>query len=221
VLPQRIMQLSSLPKGARNAWGARSEFTVLSFAFFLSGFAALIYQVVWQRMLFAAFGVDIESVTVIVSIFMLGLGIGGFAGGALADRYPMRIPVVFCLTELAIAVFGFFSVGLISIVAIETTGSSLAVTALTVFGLLGFPTFLMGATLPLLVAYATRDTDRIGVATGNLYFVNTLGAAFGALLTGFWFFHWLDLEQSARVGVGANLVSSLGLLLILFARKND
>src|SRR5439155_5693345 len=42
--------------------------------FMVSGFAALIYQVVWQRVLFAAFGVNIESVTVIVSIFMFGLG---------------------------------------------------------------------------------------------------------------------------------------------------
>ena len=54
--------------------------------FFVSGIAALIYQVCWQRLLFQAFGVDIESVTIIVSTFMLGLGLGALAGGQLSDR---------------------------------------------------------------------------------------------------------------------------------------
>ena len=49
--------------------------------FFVSGIAALIYQVCWQRLLFEAFGVDMESVTIIVSTFMLGLGLGALVGG--------------------------------------------------------------------------------------------------------------------------------------------
>lgn len=53
----------------------------LTFLFLISGFAALIYQIVWQRSLFTAFGVNIESITIIVSIFMFGLGIGSLAGG--------------------------------------------------------------------------------------------------------------------------------------------
>jgi len=48
--------------------------------FIISGFSALIYQVVWQRILFTAFGVNIESITLIVSIFMFGLGIGSISG---------------------------------------------------------------------------------------------------------------------------------------------
>src|SRR5665213_224680 len=47
---------------ASNGW--------LAFLFLISGFAALIYQIVWQRALFAAFGVNIESITIIVSLFM-------------------------------------------------------------------------------------------------------------------------------------------------------
>jgi len=42
--------------------------------FFMSGFAALIYQIAWQRMLFTAFGVDLESITIIIAVFMAGLG---------------------------------------------------------------------------------------------------------------------------------------------------
>src|SRR5579862_6413789 len=49
--------------------------------FFLSGFPALIYQIVWQRTLFIIYGVNVESVTVVVTAFMLGLGLGSLVGG--------------------------------------------------------------------------------------------------------------------------------------------
>lgn len=47
---------------------------ILCVLFFFSGFPALIYQLVWQRALFRIFGVNIESVTIVVTAFMLGLG---------------------------------------------------------------------------------------------------------------------------------------------------
>src|SRR5262249_59493759 len=63
--------------------------------FFLSGFPALFYQIVWQRSLFAIYGVNIESVTVVVSAFMLGLGAGSLAGGRLSarPRLPRLLPL--------------------------------------------------------------------------------------------------------------------------------
>lgn len=68
-------------------------------AFFLSGFAALVYQLAWQRLLFVMVGVDIESVTIIVSTFMLGLGLGAVLGGWLADRWPTRILLAFAYSR--------------------------------------------------------------------------------------------------------------------------
>ena len=50
----------------------------LNSIFFISGFSALIYQIAWQRILFTAFGVDLESITIIISVFMAGLGIGAY-----------------------------------------------------------------------------------------------------------------------------------------------
>ena len=72
--------------------------------FFVSGAAALIYQVCWQRLLFTALGVDMESVTLIVSVFMLGLGLGALLGGQLADRFPGRALGLFAAAELGIIV---------------------------------------------------------------------------------------------------------------------
>ena len=59
--------------------------------FFMSGFAALIYQIAWQRMLFTAFGVDLESITIIIAVFMAGLGIGAYFGGRIADNFILLL----------------------------------------------------------------------------------------------------------------------------------
>ena len=59
------------------------KFKLLSI-FFLSGFSSLIYQVVWQKALSQIIGVDHISVTLIISLFMLGLGLGGAYGGKLS-----------------------------------------------------------------------------------------------------------------------------------------
>src|SRR5271170_5416922 len=63
--------------------------------FFLSGFPALLYQIVWQRALFTLYGVNIESVTMIVTVFMLGLGLGSLAGGRLSSRKGIRLLLAF------------------------------------------------------------------------------------------------------------------------------
>jgi predicted membrane-bound spermidine synthase len=80
---------------------------VLYALFFFSGAAALIYQIVWQRMLFTIFGVDLESITVIVSVFMFGLGLGGLLGGVLADKFSTRLLQLYMMIELGVAIFGF------------------------------------------------------------------------------------------------------------------
>src|SRR5690348_11634780 len=114
--------------------------------FFLSGFPALIYQIVWQRSLFTIYGVNIESVTIVVSAFMLGLGIGSLAGGAVS-RLP-RLPTlaVFGAVELSIGAFGLASLHIFHLAGTATARSSLFVTGLVTFMLVLLPTTLMGGT---------------------------------------------------------------------------
>jgi predicted membrane-bound spermidine synthase len=179
-------------------------------AFFVSGTAALIYQVCWQRLLFQAFGVDIESVTIIVSTFMLGLGVGALAGGELADRYPGRALALFAATELAIAAFGALSPWLIRAVGAATVRGSLAEIAAVNFLLLLVPTVLMGATLPILVTHVVRHLRNIGVSIGLLYFANTLGAALGAAATGMLALYYLGLSTTLYVAAALNVCVSAG-----------
>ena len=88
----------------------RTAFLALCFA---SGFAGLVYQVVWQRLLTFITGTDSHSVTIIVAAFLAGLGLGSLVGGQVADRLSARARLwVFAGCELAIALFALVSVTL-------------------------------------------------------------------------------------------------------------
>lgn len=195
-----------------------SRFRLLIAPFFLSGIAALIYQVCWQRLLFSTFGVDIESITIIVSTFMLGLGAGALVGGQLADRFPERIVVLFALAEFGIGLFGLLSPTLIREVGRLTIQTPLPVIATANFLLLLIPTVLMGATLPMLVAFLVRTMGNVGVSIGGLYFINTAGAAVGALAVGFLLLYYVDLDTTIYGAAGVNFLVSAGVLLLFRAK---
>ena len=80
--------------------------------FFFSGFPALIYQLTWQRALFRIFGVNIESVTIVVTAFMLGLGLGSLAGGWLSKRRGIPLLPLLAAIELATGAFGLASLAI-------------------------------------------------------------------------------------------------------------
>ena len=177
----------------------------LAAIFFISGFSALVYQVSWQRLLFTGFGVDLTSITLIISVFMMGLGIGAFFGGRIADKFSSKIILIFCLVELFIGLFGLVSYYLILGLQSVLIHASLPILSVFTFLLLLLPTFLMGLTLPLLTGYFNQFIDNIGQSIGTLYFYNTLGAAVGALATGFILFNYLTLSQTIQLAAVFNL----------------
>ena len=192
------------------------------FLFFLSGFAALLYQVVWQRMLALFCGVDVYSATITVTAFMGGLGVGSLAGGYAADRLSPRASLVaFAAAELAISLFALASKWLYYDVLYLRFADVLASRLLAggiLFVSLLWPTFFMGVSLPLLSRALTRHIDRAASIVGALYGVNTLGAATGALVTLWFFMRALGLEASLVVGAVLNAVCALGGLLV-FSRS--
>jgi MFS family permease len=174
--------------------------------FAVSGFAALIYQVAWQRLLFAAFGVDIESITIVVSTFMLGLGAGALIGGWLADRFVDHRVLLFALAEYGIGLFGLFSPKLLPWAGEQFVEAPLPVIAAANFALVLVPTTFMGATLPVLVAHLVTRSGNVGVSIGSLYFSNTMGAAAGAIVAGLFAFLYLTVDQAIYVAVACNLI---------------
>ena len=191
----------------------------LAAIFFISGFSALIYQVCWQRLLFTGFGVDLTSITVIVSVFMAGLGVGAYFGGRIADKFSRYVLIIFCLVEFGIGCFGLFSASLIYFIQDGFIHSSLLILSCITFLLLIFPTFLMGATLPILTSFFNRYIANVGESIGTLYVYNTLGAAMGALTTGFILFNYLTLSQTIYLAASLNIFIA-ALIFAIYGRKN-
>jgi spermidine synthase len=186
--------------------------------FFLSGAAALLYQMIWQRMLTLFGGADVSSVTIIVSAFMFGLGLGSLAGGHYADRRDSRGCLrAFAAAELAVALFAAASPWLlfdVLYVRFGALGLSRLATAGVLFAVLLWPTFFMGASLPLLARAATRSAALSPERVGSLYGWNTLGAATGSLVSVWVLARFLGFSGTIRFGVGLNLLCAAAALLL-------
>jgi spermidine synthase len=182
----------------------------LLIAFFASGVSAITYQLVWQRVLFRVFGVNIESVTVVVTAFMLGLGFGAMVGSWLAGRKTVSPLLIFAVLEAATAAFGLVSLKLLESIGSTLGESSLAIRGLATVGILLVPTGCMGATLPLLVGYAVRKSANVGAVTGYLYYINTFGAVIGCSLAVFGFFPFLGIGATVRIAALLNIVACAG-----------
>jgi predicted membrane-bound spermidine synthase len=177
--------------------------------FFLSGFAALLYQVVWQRALYSIYGINIESVTMVVTAFMLGLGVGSIAGGAVSKNPKRPVLLMFALVELGIGLFGAVSLSVFHAVGEVTLAMSPVATFFVTFLLVLVPTLLMGSTLPLLVAHLVRSSGNVGKSVGTLYFVNTLGSAFASAAAVLWVLGHAGQTGSVRAAAVLNLTVSL------------
>lgn len=186
--------------------------------FFASGFAALNYQIAWQRALFGWYGVDLDSVSAIVSIFMLGLGVGALAGGWLADRFPGKRILVFAAIEAMIAVFGFYSLDVIDGAGAIFASQPLPVIIVLTFAVFLIPTCAMGATLPVLVTELANRTGNVGVSTGQLYYINTLGAAVGALAAAYALLPMGGLDGAVTTAAAINMIIALTAAIALGTR---
>lgn len=183
---------------------------ILCILFFFSGFPALIYQLTWQRSLFRIFGVNSESVTIIVTAFMLGLGLGSLCGGWISRRSNVRPMLLLGIIELATAAFGLASLQIFEKVGGLVADLPLPALAAINLVLVLVPTLLMGATLPILVAYVARLSGQIGDAVGTLYFVNTLGAGVACLVSAILIFPFLGMHAAITIAAGINIAVGAG-----------
>jgi spermidine synthase len=186
--------------------------------FFLSGIPALIYQIVWQRALFAIYGVNIESVTLVVSAFMLGLGLGSLIGGRIATIRSAPLLLLFSGAELGTALYAIVSLPLFHRVAEFTAGAPPFRTGLLSFALVFWPTVLMGATLPLLVEQVVKLSGNVGRSVGLLYFVNTLGSAVACFLAALVTMRRLGMFGSIEMAAILNTFVGLTVLGMYFWR---
>ena len=184
--------------------------------FFLSGAAALVYQVVWQRILALQSGVGIYSIAIIVAAFMVGLGLGSHLGGAWCERFsPRRALLVFASIEIGIGLLGAgsgpFLYDLLSL-RLSHLFHPQARAALVQFACLAPPTVLMGMSLPFLVRAFVHDAAEAPRTIGYLYALNTLGAALGALVTPWVLVRYHGMRAALLCAAAANVIAGLGAL---------
>lgn len=191
--------------------------------FFLSGVAALMYEVLWVRSLSLVFGGTHLAVTTVLSVYMAGLALGSHLIGKRVDaiKRPLRY---YGGLELAIGLFAVIFLLLMRIYpdiyvfivqGRETSRFYLSgVRVLFAFFALIVPTTLMGGTLPVMTRVVSGRAGRLSSHLSFLYGFNTLGAVAGTLLTGFVLLRFYSVSTTFHLAILINCCAGLTSILL-------
>lgn len=187
--------------------------------FFVSGMAALVYQVAWQKKLISLLGADGQSVTVIIAVFLGGLGVGALVGGKVGHALGSRRCIAaFCAIELVAGIFGAASMYWLEWIGGLAAGSfSPAIMIAAAAGAIGFPTVLMGMTLPILVEGLKGRGSILHENIGKLYALNALGSAVASLLAATMVFRFTGLIGATWIAATLNVLTAF---LVLVAARH-
>jgi len=193
--------------------------------FFLSGLSGLVYEILWTRMIVKVIGGAPFAVSIILTVFMAGLGLGSYIAGCIIDRFkkPLKLVQLYGILELAVGAYCLLLPSLLAgfkpIFAVLYNllfDHFMLYTLLTFVGctaLLIVPVTCMGATLPILCRFYVTKLAHLGTHAGRLYGLNTIGAAVGALLCGFWLLNLLGVSGTLAFAVILNVL--IGLVAII------
>ncbi len=195
----------------------RAQFLVL---FAISGAAALVYEVVWTRLLTLEIGHGVAAASTVLAAFMGGLAAGAAGGGRIGQRLsPRRALRVYAGLEVAIAVMAIllpFALAALRplLAALYDNGhggTTFGVVRLvSSFVLLALPAAAMGATFPIASRWIARSAAAMSRDAGRLYAANTVGAAAGAVAAGFLLLPNIGLSGATAAGVALNGIAAVG-----------
>lgn len=201
--------------------------TKLLLASGISGAAALTYEVVWTRLMVLIFGSTVYAVSTILTAFMAGLALGSYYIGKKLNRYK-NLYLLFGLVELGMGIYGIAFPQLLPLIqypyvmVFRVLGGSFilfqTVQVLIYLVLLLIPTFLMGATFPILSKIIVTDVDSSGKKIGFLYSSNSIGAMIGPLVSGFMLIPFIGIRYTSLIASILNI--AIGLAFVLAATKN-
>jgi len=186
-----------------------------------SGLTALVYEIIWTRLLAFAFGATTEAVATVLAVFFGGLALGNWwaARRLSAVRRPLRL---YAWLELGIGAFALLSLPLLSRLDLlwvwlgteHSPGTMAAIRAAAAAVVLLPPTVAMGATLPVVARGLVGDDATLGRWSALLYAANTAGAVAGAYLCGFWLIPFLGLTDAVLLCGAVNLAVALAVLAV-------
>jgi spermidine synthase len=192
-------------------------------AFFVTGFAGLVYEVCWIRMASLVFGSTTHALSTVLAVFFMGIAAGSAWFGERSTRIerPLRL---YALLELGVAAFALLSLPAFGWIApwfgaaYRAGGGAGPVVWLAEFALVALvllpPTFLMGATLPLFCRQFVDRASGIASRVGLLYGLNTLGAAAGCAVTGLIWIPAIGVQASIAIGAGLSLLAGAAVLAV-------
>lgn len=203
-----MQRMSHPPRAAQTATMSRRILGLATLFVIPSGAAALINQVVWVRLLGLSVGAASASIATVVAAFFLGLAIGSALARRLLARSRDALSLYLAL-EAAIALFSLLLLPALS--NLDTLVASLPFLSEWTVGRFGLvmlllapPTICMGATYPVIVAWAVRSDDTVGHGISLVYAANTLGAVLGACGSGFVLIPWIGLDGAVLVAASLN-----------------
>ena len=184
----------------------------------ISGFCALAYEVLWTRIMVFFLGSTTYAFATMLAAFLFGIALGSMVFSRWVDRIKHPI-AVFGIVQLGIGLFA-----LILMPAFEelygmsqafqsTFGASRFWAFFSCFLVMCLPTFLMGASFPLVTKIYTGSARQLGRSIGNVYAVNTVGSILGAFCAGFILIPLLGIRPSIMLTVVLN--TGIGCLLVL------
>lgn len=173
-----------------------------------SGIAALTYQVTWVRLLGLSMGSTSASVSTVLAAFFLGLSLGSLLAPKLTQSRVDSLKAYLWL-EVAMGVSGLVLLPILAnldhlMAMVPELGRAVPTKFAITLALLAVPTICMGATFPVMATLLVRRSADIGQGLGELYSLNTLGAALGAALAGFLFIPNVGLDGAIFIAAGIN-----------------
>jgi spermidine synthase len=218
-----MTETATVSPDSRSGGFSRRIFLAIAILFLVSGATGLIYQVVWTRMFTTIFGNTTYAVSAVLSSFMAGLALGSGVFGRIVDRKE-RVLRIYALLEIGIGVSALAMPSLVSategiyshiyLAYPASTWILTLVKSLIAFSVLIVPTFLMGATLPVLSRFLVQQTRQVGSRVGLLYAINTLGATAGCLFTGFYLILAIGVRETVYLAAALNFVLAICFFLL-------
>lgn len=198
---------------------------VLLIGFLLSGFAALIYEVAWTRILTLSFGTNTYSFSIMLAAFFTGLSLGGYFAGKYLNEKIDAVKL-FSYLEIGIGISGLFIFFFIDRIDIplylfyrisDSFYLFMALLFCLSFLFMLIPTILMGATLPVVSRIYVDEKERIGTSIGEVFSFNTIGGVFGSFSAGFIFIPIMGIEKTVVVASFINLLAAF--MIFYFFKK--
>ena len=184
----------------------------------ISGFCALAYEVLWTRIMVFFLGSTTYAFATMLAAFLFGIALGSIVFARWVDRIKQPI-AIFGIVQLGIGLFAlilmpaFEELYAVTSAFQSTFGGSRFWAFFSCFLVMCLPTFLMGASFPLVTKIYTGSERQLGRSIGNVYSVNTVGSILGAFCAGFILIPLLGIRPSIVLTVALN--TGIGCFLVL------